>query len=136
LKNFFFELGLIVHVCKFFLLRQGGMTMKEFLISGLVIGALVACPVAFAAEPANTEQAEKTLEPAHPVKHKAKHHKRHGKKHHVKRHKQQCKTHKCTEHRAHHAKKHPGKKHHAKHMSSTETSAEKKVNDQTDLNTR
>lgn len=86
--------------------------MKNLLISGLVIGSLIACPVAFTDEPAQTvEQTEQ--QKAAPVKKKA-----HAKK-------TRC--------------KHRGKCHHkqrAKQMSSTETPAEKKIDEETELTNR
>lgn len=101
--------------------------MKNLFISGLVIGSLVACPVAFATEPAKTEQVEVVTETTHQVKHK-KHRKHHAKKHHAK--KRHCKGDLCDSHGK------QGKKHHKHHSKHTKTAAEKEVEKETELTNR
>lgn len=79
--------------------------MKNLLISGLVVGSLIACPVAFTDEPAQTVEQTEQQKAAAPVKKKA-----YAKKKH--------------------------RKHRAKQASSTDTAAEEKINEETELTNR
>lgn len=94
--------------------------MKNVLISGLVIGSLLACPIVLADAPAEAAEQTQQAEPAQPAKQKVKRHKK-AKRHHRKQHAENCG---CPEH--------GGKK----SMSSAETPAEKKIDEETELTNR
>ncbi len=101
--------------------------MKNVLISGLVIGSLIACPIVLADTPEQkTEQAQPAAEPAKPVKKAVKRSKK-GKRHHRKHHAENCG---CPEQ--------AGKHHSQKRVSSTssETPAEHKIDEETELTNR
>lgn len=83
--------------------------MKNLLISGLVVGSLIACPVAFADEPAQTVEQTEQQKAAEPVKKKASAKKKHRK-------------HRC--------------KKGCQHQSHKQTAAEEKINEETELTNR
>jgi hypothetical protein len=85
--------------------------MKNLLISGLVIGSLI-CPIALANTP--EQAAAPAVEAAQPEKQVVKKKKHHAKKKHSKHH----------------------RKHAKGQMSSAETPAEKKIDEETDLTNR
>jgi hypothetical protein len=110
--------------------------MKHLFISALLVGEL-ACPVIHATEESamapSAAEGEQAIQPQHEHGQHKRHHNKKGKHHSGKRNKHKHRAHKA--HKRHH-RDHDKKHHKTKQMNETETPAEQKIEEETELTNR